>query len=202
MAPEEILSSVDASRREFLKKVIAGTTFAVPVMASFSMEGLSAERAWASDATTSNMPLCANMPPGSPCCALAARIATGIGLLSFETGERLGSADGVGFEILGQYFGVGGGAGASPEVIAALLGPLGEAQADMADGIRKGKGDCTKGSSIAQFKKGANALATFQTRLADLCGTESPITQGLLLFSGQLTDALTDLISGNCSTPC
>src|SRR5262245_37320196 len=40
MAPEEILSSAGAGRRDFLKKVLAGTTFAVPVITSFSMEGL------------------------------------------------------------------------------------------------------------------------------------------------------------------
>ncbi len=79
MAPEEILNNVDESRREFLKKVIAGTTFAVPLMASFSMEGLSIESAWASNMTT-NMPLCANQTTGSPCCTLAVEIACILGI--------------------------------------------------------------------------------------------------------------------------
>ena len=38
---EDILKSVPESRRDFLKKMIAGTTFVVPLMASFSMDGLS-----------------------------------------------------------------------------------------------------------------------------------------------------------------
>ena len=104
MAPEEILSSVDASRREFLKKVIAGTTFAVPLMASFSMEGLSVESAWASNVTTNQPPLCSNMT-GSPCCTLAVEIAAGIAILSFETAQALGSFDGgkVGFEAMSVH---------------------------------------------------------------------------------------------------
>jgi len=54
MAPEDVLSSVDESRREFLKKVIGGTVFAVPLMASFSMDGLSLDAAEATH--ISNMP--------------------------------------------------------------------------------------------------------------------------------------------------
>jgi hypothetical protein len=38
---EDVLKSIPESRRDFLKKVIAGTTFVVPLIASFSMDGLS-----------------------------------------------------------------------------------------------------------------------------------------------------------------
>lgn len=37
---EQILDKVDENKRDFLKKVIVGTAFAVPVIHSFSMEGL------------------------------------------------------------------------------------------------------------------------------------------------------------------
>jgi len=37
---EKILKEVDEKKRDFLKKVIVGTAFAVPVIHSFSMEGL------------------------------------------------------------------------------------------------------------------------------------------------------------------
>jgi hypothetical protein len=66
MAPEDVLSSIDESRREFLKKVIGGTVFAVPLMASFSMDGLSLDAAEATH--ISNMP--GNFQqPGAPFCS-------------------------------------------------------------------------------------------------------------------------------------
>lgn len=37
---ETILKSVDETRRNFIKKVVVGTAFAVPVINSFSMDGL------------------------------------------------------------------------------------------------------------------------------------------------------------------
>jgi len=48
MAPEDVLSSVDEGRRDFVRKLIGGTVFAVPLIASFSMEGLSVDPAEAS----------------------------------------------------------------------------------------------------------------------------------------------------------
>jgi hypothetical protein len=42
---DDILKSVDPARRDFLRKIVAGTAFAVPLMASFSMEGLSVNAA-------------------------------------------------------------------------------------------------------------------------------------------------------------
>jgi len=203
MAPEEILSSVDASRREFLKKVIAGTTFAVPLMASFSMEGLSVESAWASNVTT-NQPLCSNMT-GSPCCTLAVQIAGVIGLISFQVVEALGSGfDGVvGFEILGRYVGFDGkgGVGASPEVIAALLGPLAKAQSDMTEGVRIGKGTCDNDAARAQFSKAARDLAKFKQRVIELCGADSDLSQELLRVADILISFIGDLVAGKCSGP-
>ena len=37
---EEMLEDVDEKRRDFIKKVVIGTAFAVPVINSFSMDGL------------------------------------------------------------------------------------------------------------------------------------------------------------------
>jgi len=37
---EEILERLDEKRRDFIKKVVVGTAFAVPVINSFSMDGL------------------------------------------------------------------------------------------------------------------------------------------------------------------
>jgi hypothetical protein len=37
---EAILRAVDDKRRDFIKKVVVGTAFAVPVINSFSMDGL------------------------------------------------------------------------------------------------------------------------------------------------------------------
>lgn len=72
MAPhplnEDVLNSVDESRRDFLRKVIVGTAFAAPLMASFSMDGLlinAAEASCASNMFTSNM-FCSNMPYTGP----------------------------------------------------------------------------------------------------------------------------------------
>jgi len=204
MAPEEILSSVEPSRREFLKKVIAGTTFAVPLMASFSMAGLSVESAWASNVTTNQPPLCSNMT-GSPCCTLAVEIAAGIAILSFETAQALGSFDGgkVGFEILGRYVGTaGGGVGASPEVIAALLGPLAKAQSDMTEGVKNGKGTCDNDPARDQFRKAARDLAKFKQRVIELCGADSGLSQEILQAADILIGLIGELVAGNCNSPC
>ncbi|CAN5905064.1 hypothetical protein BH20PSE1_BH20PSE1_22870 [soil metagenome] len=37
---EDVLNGVDETRRDFLRKVIVGTAFVTPLMASFSMDGL------------------------------------------------------------------------------------------------------------------------------------------------------------------
>lgn len=37
---EDLLKGVDKKRRDFIKKVVIGTAFAVPLINSFSMDGL------------------------------------------------------------------------------------------------------------------------------------------------------------------
>ena len=46
MAEEKILGKVDANRRSFLKRVL-GASFALPVIATFSVESLSVDSAQA-----------------------------------------------------------------------------------------------------------------------------------------------------------
>ena len=58
---EEILSSVDEARRDFIRKVIVGAAFATPIMASFSMDGFFVKEVEANCGFTSNMPNAANM---------------------------------------------------------------------------------------------------------------------------------------------
>jgi hypothetical protein len=64
--PEDVLIHVDDSRRDFLKRVVGGTAFAVPLMASFSMDGLAVDRAQAGPASVicGNMSLVSNMIDG------------------------------------------------------------------------------------------------------------------------------------------
>ena len=50
---EDILNKVDKSKRDFLKKVVIGTTFTVPLIQSFSMDGLRARAAYAKHPPTS-----------------------------------------------------------------------------------------------------------------------------------------------------
>jgi hypothetical protein len=38
---EQVLDRVDLAKRAFLKKLVVGTAFVVPTVASFSMDGLS-----------------------------------------------------------------------------------------------------------------------------------------------------------------
>jgi hypothetical protein len=170
MAPEEILSSTDASRRDFLKKVLVGTTFAAPVIASFSMEGLSPETA---SAISSNQ--CSNMTT-SRCCQFAAQIAAGISALGF-------------CGLVGQKV--------SLESQAALLGPLGEAQAAMAKGLDKGKGDCTNKPAQGQFKKAAKKLEEFKDLVAILC--VDALAKGLTQDANLLIGAIDDLLDGVCA---
>ena len=50
----EALERVDPDKRDFIRKVATGTAFAVPAIASFSMDGLTLNRA---NAETSNSTL-------------------------------------------------------------------------------------------------------------------------------------------------
>lgn len=58
---EEVLSSIDASRRDFIRKLVVGTTFAAPLLASFSMDGIFIETATAACNMSSNMPCAADI---------------------------------------------------------------------------------------------------------------------------------------------
>jgi len=53
MAEEKILGKVDANRRSFLKKVL-GASFALPVIATFSVESLSVDSAQAGCVNVTN----------------------------------------------------------------------------------------------------------------------------------------------------
>ena len=56
---DPILEQVDPEKRDFLKKVLAGTAFVAPIVASFSMEGLSPNEAFAQ---STNITLPVNLP--------------------------------------------------------------------------------------------------------------------------------------------
>lgn len=51
---EQVLDRVDPKKRAFLKKLVVGTAFVVPTVASFSMDGLSTYEA---NAQVSNLTL-------------------------------------------------------------------------------------------------------------------------------------------------
>jgi hypothetical protein len=139
MAPEEILGSADASRRNFLKKVLAGTTFAMPVLASFSTEGLSPESALA--AAESNQ--CSNQFT-SPCCEFAGDIAQEIALLASFVAGLQGAA-------------------------LPFLKPLAKALTTMAEGVEKGQGLCTNKPALDHFKKARKELDKFKAIVDELC---------------------------------
>jgi hypothetical protein len=192
MAPEEILSSADANRRNFLKKVLAGTTFAVPVIASFSMEGLSPGNAWAQTLEcnpTSNQTLdltfCANMT-SSPCCTLAAEITVAIWSLGtdFIFAGRI---------IKFPFF------EPTADVQALLLGGLVEPLKAMTEGIAKGKGDCTKKPAVDQFKRAAKELGKFLSLAEQVC--QGGIVDQLVCDVGLILDQINELVSGHCE-PC
>ncbi len=44
--PDELLAGVSEEKRSFLKRLVAGTAFAVPVILSFSMDGLKLKAAY------------------------------------------------------------------------------------------------------------------------------------------------------------
>jgi hypothetical protein len=186
MAPEEILGSADAGRRDFLKKVLAGTTFAAPVIASFSMEGLSPENAWANGTNmTTNQSFCSNMPT-SLCCAFAAEIAQeiwGLGGNFVSDSNLCGSP-----EFLPPL-----------EVRALFLGQLGEALEHMAEGIKKGKGDCTKKSAVDQFKKAAKDLEDFEELVDSFC--QGKFAEVLIAATDLVICDIGNLVDGSC-VPC
>jgi hypothetical protein len=50
---DPILEHVDSEKRDFLKTVLTGTAFVAPIVASFSMEGLTPNEAFAQSTNTS-----------------------------------------------------------------------------------------------------------------------------------------------------
>ena len=51
---DPILDQVDPGKRDFLKKVIVSSAFVTPIVASFSMEGLSPNEAFAQSGNQSS----------------------------------------------------------------------------------------------------------------------------------------------------
>lgn len=189
MAPEEILSSADENRRDFLKKVLAGTTFAAPVLASFSMEGLSPENAWALlPNQTANQSFCSNMPT-SPCCAFAAEITTEI----WRLGLNFVSIDFVSIDFNGFPF------QPTLEVQALFLGQLGKAQALMAEGLEKGQGDCANPPARGQFKRAGKEMEKFKDLVDTLC--QGPFAEDLISRADAIIGRIGDLVNGDCAVP-
>ncbi len=94
-----------------------------------------------------------------------------------------------------------GGIGASPEVIAALLKPLGDAQSNLAEGVGKGKGTCDNAAARNEFRKAAKDMRKFQERVIALCGADSSLSQTLLGFADMIKRGIDELVAGNCGTP-
>jgi hypothetical protein len=60
---EDLLNNVEKNRRDFIRRAIVGTTFAVPWLASFSMDGALIDTAEAgSDSYCTNQPSTSNQP--------------------------------------------------------------------------------------------------------------------------------------------
>jgi hypothetical protein len=59
---EEVLRIVDPKRREFLKKLVVGTAFTVPIVASYSVKDLGAQMI-GSPVTTETLPPVSSTPP-------------------------------------------------------------------------------------------------------------------------------------------
>lgn len=100
--PEKVLQSVDKSRRSFLSKLILGSAFAAPSIASFSMSGLAVGEAFANSSNMmfcSNLTiLCSNLTP-TPC----SEIASGMTGLNFS-GCNYAGRNFQGFNLSGNCF--------------------------------------------------------------------------------------------------
>src|SRR5437016_730525 len=103
---------------------------ATPVLATFSMEGLSPEAAWAQAANCSNMTT-------SECCRFAAEITIAIAQLGAGCCSGGPAAPTEPTPTPPGFFFL------PPEIQALLVGQLGKAQTLMAEGLDKGNGDCT-----------------------------------------------------------
>lgn len=155
---EEILESVGTSRRQFLKRVIAGTTFAVPLVASFSMNRLSGG---VPDAFAANQCATSNQA-GGDCCQLATDVAADVALLAADVLAFTGTAQLVDLATLGN-------------LLSAALG-------QMTKGVAKGGDDCIK-KSKGKFKAARKAMLKVQAQLVavGLDADFGPQTQQILL---------------------
>ena len=175
MAPEEILKNVHPSRRDFVRTVIAGTTFAVPLMATFSMEGLSVNVATADEHITtlcSNQSVCLNVPGSQPCCVLAICVLGDIGKLIVDTLYL--ADDGV----------------TEAAARAELTEKLAQALGHVAHGITEGE-NC---SAPGPYRAASLEVTRYAQRLADL-GLDGTLTPRV----ADILDDLETLRSGACN---
>ena len=140
---EEILESLGTSRREFVKGVIAGTTFAVPFVASFSMDSLSigTPKAFAANQTCT-----VSNQAGGECCQLATDVAADIAQLAADTLAFTG--------------------GAQLADLATLANLLSTALSHVTKGVAKGGVDCVA-KSKGQFKAARKAMVKYQSGLLE-----------------------------------
>ena len=174
MAPEEILKNVDPSRRDFVRTVIAGTAFAVPLMTTFSMEGLSVNVATADEGITSlcsNQSVCSNVPGDAPCCAMAICVLGDIGKLIVDT--LFLADDGVTVAV----------------ARAQLTDRLAQALRHVAGGIKSK--DC---SAPGPYRAASMEVTRYAQLLVDL-----GLDGGLALRAADILDDLEALRSGACN---
>jgi hypothetical protein len=79
---EKVLSRVDANRRAFVKRILAGAAFAVPVLATFTIDAL---------APTSAQAQCLNCTPATPepsTLLLVGTGAIGLGITAYRKAKR------------------------------------------------------------------------------------------------------------------
>ena len=175
MAPEEILKNVDPSRRDFVRTVIAGTAFAVPLMTTFSMEGLSVNVATADEGITSlcsNQSVCSNVPDEAPCCAMAICVLGDIAKLIVDT--LFLADDGV----------------TVAAARAQLTDRLAQALKHVAGGITGGK-NC---SAPGPYRAASLEVTRYAQQLADL-----GLDGALSLRAADILDDLENLRSGACN---
>jgi hypothetical protein len=146
---EEILESVGTSRREFVKGVIAGTTFAVPFVASFSMDSLSIGTP---KALAANQTCTVSNQAGGECCQLATDVAGDIAQLAADTLAFTGFIPGT--------------LGARLVDLATLANLLSTALSHVTKGVAKGGVDCVA-KSKGQFKAAGKAMVKYQSGLLE-----------------------------------
>jgi len=83
--PETVLKSLDASRRSFIQKLIVGSPFVAPAVASFVMSGLSVGEARAQVPNVTAIPA---LPPIGLGAAATGLLLTGAALLRRGMGRK------------------------------------------------------------------------------------------------------------------